>query len=151
MIDLEFLLEEDLLLELEDYYKGEYIPIIRSKLNDEEYVKSLIDNLKNSKTKMKYTTGELLVVLAFALTVPPGLNILIHILLSLLLAIYIGGGLNEDMQKTKSRQKILNGVNKLIAKLERDKVKAKNKSEKDKIEKEIKKLKHNRDLVENMK
>ena len=154
MMDLYFLLEDgDLLEQTEldlDIIEEASMIINKGRLNDEKYVRELISDIKKPGSKIKVTVGDVIFMISFMmvpLTLNP-LTIALCVLVNTLIYALVVGGFTEDTQAAKSKQKILNNIDRLIVKLERDKNKATDKEVASRLDGEIKKLKHNRELVE---
>lgn len=152
MMDLEFLLEDgDLLDQVElNLIEEASFYIDKKRLHDEDYIKDLTKDLKTPGKQIKLTTANILAMIAFTM-VPLNANpasLALCALVNTAVYSFAMGGLTSDSQKESSKTKIANSITKLISKLEREQNSISDKSEKAKIEKEIKKLKHNRDLIE---
>lgn len=146
--ELDFLLECEC---SEEYVEEASFHINKNRLNDEAYVKELISDIKTPGKQVKLTTGNILALIAFTVvpvgTITPASLALCALVNTALYSFVMGA--TYDSQEANSKRKIITGIDKLIRKLEKQKAKAGD-SDKKRIESEIKKLEHNRSLVEKM-
>lgn len=149
MLDLDFLLEE--YEELDDYEVVEEASFIinKNKLSDEDYVKDITNDLRSSGGKVKLTVGDLLILMGFcAVPLTPSIPIIaLCVLINMGLYALVAGGFDEDSQKERSKGKLLNALDKMIAKTEKERDSKSDRSDKERLDREIKKLKHNRELI----
>lgn len=147
--DLEFLLECEC---NEEYVEEASFHINKNRLNDEAYVKELINDIKTPGKQIKLTTGNILALIAFTMvpvgTITPASLALCALVNTALYSFVMGA--TQDSQEANSKRKVSESIDKLIIKLEKQKMKASD-SEKKRLEAEIKKLERNKSLVEKMK
>lgn len=120
--------------------------IDKKRLDDEDYVKELLSDVRSNK-KVKYKVSDIVLLLLFAPVPLTPAAIPFCTLVNVILHTFITG-LTKDQQEAKSKQKILTSLNKMITKYESGLSKIKDKDDKKDMENQIKRLKHNRDLIE---